>query len=55
VVFPAAVLGRAVAIGQVHGPAAGLRETDRLREVLGDRHRWRPSGAGTLAREQSSR
>src|SRR5262249_48949061 len=37
---PAAVLGRAVALGHVHGPAAGLLETDRLREVLGDRHRW---------------
>jgi RNA polymerase sigma factor (sigma-70 family) len=37
---PAAVLGRAVAVGHVHGPAAGLRETDRLGEVLGDRHRW---------------
>ena len=37
---PAAVLGRAVAAGHVHGPAAGLLETDRLREVLGDRHRW---------------
>jgi RNA polymerase sigma factor (sigma-70 family) len=37
---PAAVLGRAVAIGHVHGAAAGLRETDRLREVIGDRHRW---------------
>lgn len=37
---PAAVLGRAVAVGHVHGGAAGLRETDRLREVLGDRHRW---------------
>jgi predicted RNA polymerase sigma factor len=37
---PAAVLGRAVAVGHVHGPAAGLRETDRLRDVLGDRHRW---------------
>jgi RNA polymerase sigma factor (sigma-70 family) len=37
---PAAVLGRAVAIGHVLGAAAGLRETDRLREVLGDRHRW---------------
>jgi RNA polymerase sigma factor (sigma-70 family) len=37
---PAAVLGRAVAVGQVHGPAAGLLETDRLREVIGDRHRW---------------
>ncbi len=37
---PAAVLGRAVALGHVLGPAAGLLETDRLREVLGDRHRW---------------
>jgi RNA polymerase sigma factor (sigma-70 family) len=37
---PAAVLGRAVAVGHVRGAAAGLRETDRLREVLGERHRW---------------
>jgi RNA polymerase sigma factor (sigma-70 family) len=37
---PAAVLGRAVAVGHVDGPAAGLRETEPLREVLGDRHRW---------------
>ncbi len=37
---PAAVLGRAVAVGHVLGPAAGLRETDRLPEVLGERHRW---------------
>jgi RNA polymerase sigma factor (sigma-70 family) len=37
---PAAVLGRAVAVGHALGAAAGLRETDRLREVLGDRHRW---------------
>ena len=37
---PAAVLGRAVAVGHVLGPAAGLLETDRLREVLSDRHRW---------------
>jgi RNA polymerase sigma factor (sigma-70 family) len=37
---PAAVLGRAVAIGHVQGAAAGLRETDRLRDVIGDRHRW---------------
>src|SRR5690242_18025833 len=37
---PAAVLGRAVAVGHVRGAAAGLREADRLREVLGDRHRW---------------
>jgi RNA polymerase sigma factor (sigma-70 family) len=37
---PAAVLGRAVAVGHVLDSAAGLRETDRLREVLGERHRW---------------
>ena len=37
---PAAVLGRAVAVGHVLGAAAGLRETDRLRQVLGERHRW---------------
>jgi RNA polymerase sigma factor (sigma-70 family) len=37
---PAAVLGRAVAVGHVLGAAAGLRETDQLRDVLGDRHRW---------------
>jgi RNA polymerase sigma factor (sigma-70 family) len=37
---PAAVLGRAVAVGHVHGAAAGLRESDRLRDVLGKRHRW---------------
>jgi RNA polymerase sigma factor (sigma-70 family) len=37
---PAAVLGRAVAVGHVHGAAAGLRETEPLREVIGDRHRW---------------
>src|SRR5215216_5632235 len=37
---PAAVLGRAVAVGHVLGAGAGLRETDRLLEVLGDRHRW---------------
>jgi RNA polymerase sigma factor (sigma-70 family) len=37
---PAAVLGRAVAVGHVLGAAAGLRETDRLREVLGQRQRW---------------
>jgi predicted RNA polymerase sigma factor len=34
------MLGRAVAVGHVIGPAAGLLETERLREVLGDRHRW---------------
>lgn len=37
---PAAVLGRAVAVGHVQGAVAGLRESDRLREVLGERHRW---------------
>ena len=37
---PAAVLGRAVAVGHVLGGPAGLRETDRLHEVLGDRNRW---------------
>ncbi|MEA2438450.1 MAG: hypothetical protein QOF65_3006, partial [Thermoleophilaceae bacterium] len=37
---PAAVLGRAVAVGHVVGAAAGLRETDRLRDVMGERHRW---------------
>ena len=37
---PAAVLGRAVAVGHVHGTAAGLREADRVRDVLGDRHRF---------------
>jgi predicted RNA polymerase sigma factor len=37
---PAAVLGRAVAVGHALGPAAGLRETDRVSAVLGERHRW---------------
>jgi predicted RNA polymerase sigma factor len=37
---PAAVLGRAVAVGHALGAGAGLRETDRLREVIGDRHKW---------------
>jgi RNA polymerase sigma factor (sigma-70 family) len=37
---PAAVLARAVAVGHVFDAAAGLRETDRLREVIGGRHRW---------------
>jgi predicted RNA polymerase sigma factor len=37
---PAAVLGRAVAVGHVLGPAAGLRETDRLRDTIGERYRW---------------
>jgi RNA polymerase sigma factor (sigma-70 family) len=37
---PLAVLGRAVAVGHVVGADDGLCETDRLREVLGERHRW---------------
>src|SRR6201995_1625689 len=37
---PAAVLGRAVAVGHVRGAAAGLRETNRLREIIGERHKW---------------
>ncbi|GAB4003130.1 sigma factor [Glycomyces albus] len=37
---PAAVLGRAVAVGHALGAAAGLREIDRLQAVIGDRHRW---------------
>ncbi|KHL10569.1 UNVERIFIED_CONTAM: RNA polymerase sigma24 factor [Mumia flava] len=37
---PAAVLGRAVAVGHVLGAAAGLREVDRLSDVIGTRHRW---------------
>ena len=64
---PAAVLGRAVAVGHVLGAAAGLRETDRLREVLGDRYRWHavrgylhelggdPAAAGTAYAEAARR
>ncbi|GGC56630.1 sigma-70 family RNA polymerase sigma factor [Hoyosella rhizosphaerae] len=37
---PAAVLGRAVVVGHVFGPASGLRETEALGAVMGDRHRW---------------
>jgi predicted RNA polymerase sigma factor len=37
---PAAVLGRAVAVGHALGAAAGLRETERLRDLMGERHRW---------------
>lgn len=37
---PAAVLGRAVAVGHVHGGDAGLREAEALRDVIGERHRW---------------
>jgi RNA polymerase sigma factor (sigma-70 family) len=36
---PAAELSRAVAVGQVDGPLAGLRATDGLDERLGDSHR----------------
>ena len=42
---PAAVLGRAVAVGHVRGAAAGLHETDRLRDVIGERHNGTPSAA----------
>ena len=42
---PAAVLGRAVAIGHADGAAVGLRETERLRDVIGDRHRWHAARA----------
>ncbi len=34
------MLGRAVAVSHVLSRAAGLRETDRLRDVLGYRRRW---------------
>jgi RNA polymerase sigma factor (sigma-70 family) len=37
---PAAMLGRAVAVGHAVGAAAGLREIDRLRDGLRERHRW---------------
>jgi RNA polymerase sigma factor (sigma-70 family) len=37
---PAAVLNRAVAVGHVLGAWAGLAETDRVAEVLGDRQQW---------------
>ena len=36
---PAAMLSRAVAVGHVLGPQAGLREVDRLVPVLGGRYR----------------
>jgi hypothetical protein len=32
--------GPAVAVGHVLGAATGLRETDRLREAIGERHKW---------------
>lgn len=37
---PAAVLNRAIAVGHVDGPAAGLAETERVAAVLGDRQQW---------------
>src|SRR5690606_15492132 len=37
---PAAMLGRAVAVGHVRGATAGLRETEDLRDALGEHHRW---------------
>ena len=37
---PAGVLNRAVAVGHVAGPAAGLAETERVTAVLGDRQQW---------------
>jgi RNA polymerase sigma factor (sigma-70 family) len=37
---PAAVLNRAIAVGHVHGAAAGLEEAERVRGVLGDREQW---------------
>jgi RNA polymerase sigma factor (sigma-70 family) len=45
---PAAVLGRAVAVAHVLGPSPGLLETDRLRDVIGDRHRWHAARAHLL-------
>lgn len=36
----AAVLNRAVAVGHVRGAEAGLAETDRVSEVLGDQQQW---------------
>jgi predicted RNA polymerase sigma factor len=49
---PAAVLGRAVAVGHVLGAVAGLREADRLREVLGERHRWHAARRATNVAER---
>ncbi|UJA21964.1 sigma-70 family RNA polymerase sigma factor [Thermoleophilia bacterium SCSIO 60948] len=37
---PAAVLGRAVAVGHVDGARAGLAALEPLRGVIGERHRW---------------
>lgn len=37
---PAAVLSRAIAVGHVMGANAGLAETERVTDVLGDRQQW---------------
>ena len=37
---PAAVLNRAIAVGHVIGPSAGLAETERVTPLLGDRQQW---------------
>jgi RNA polymerase sigma factor (sigma-70 family) len=37
---PAAILNRAVAVGHVHGARAGIAETERVREALGDRDQF---------------
>jgi predicted RNA polymerase sigma factor len=37
---PAAVLSRAIAVGHVMGASAGLAETERVTDVLGDRQQW---------------
>ncbi len=37
---PAAVLNRAIAVGHVMGAGAGLAETERVADVLGDRQQW---------------
>jgi predicted RNA polymerase sigma factor len=50
---PAAVLGRAVAVGHVLGAAGGLRETDRLREASGTG--GTPSAATCMSSAATSR
>ncbi|MGY0018598.1 RNA polymerase sigma factor [Streptomyces sp. cg35] len=47
---PMAALGRAVAVAMVHGPAAGLAETDRLTDALGGHHRLAAVRAHLLER-----
>jgi RNA polymerase sigma factor (sigma-70 family) len=37
---PAALLNRAIAVGHVIGASAGLAETERVTDVLGERHQW---------------